>query len=97
MARTRVVEDPSLTALYPNGIPTILEIKETSGRVRSARLDFPPGHHRNPLTDAQIDGKFMRMAQPVLGTRAGAALTALRSLDAETDLRRVTPLLTASP
>jgi 2-methylcitrate dehydratase len=95
MARTRVVEDPSLTALYPNGIPTILEIKETSGRVRSARLDFPPGHHRNPLTDAQIDGKFMRMAQPVLGTRAGAALAALRGLDAQRDVRGLTPLLAA--
>ncbi|MDR7417883.1 MAG: MmgE/PrpD family protein [Armatimonadota bacterium] len=93
MSRTRVVEDPALTALYPTGIPTVVEVREITGRVRSARLDFPPGHSRNPLTDAQIDEKFRRLAAPILGRETQAALSALWELDACPDVRQIVPWL----
>ncbi len=93
MARTEVKEQPDLTAAYPQGIPTILEVCEPGGRVHSARMDFPPGHRRNPLTDAQVDEKFVRLASPVLGDRTGQALSALRALETWTDLGRLLPLL----
>jgi 2-methylcitrate dehydratase len=97
MARTGVVEQPDLTARYPAGVPTIVEVTDTSGHVHSARIDFPPGHSRNPLTDAQVDEKFRRLAEPVLGSKARDALQALRDLEAVTDLRQVTPLLVRRP
>jgi len=93
MGRIDVVERPDLTAAYPRGIPTILEIHERGGRAHSARVDFPPGHSHNPLADAQIDEKFMRLAAPILGDRAGRALDALRAIDRCTDVRGLTPLL----
>ncbi|MGQ0550645.1 MAG: MmgE/PrpD family protein [Armatimonadota bacterium] len=95
MARTQVVEEKDLTAAYPAGIPTILEVVESGGRVHSARMDFPPGHSRNPLTDAQISDKFTRLAGPVLGRRAGQALRALWALESCADVRTIMPLLTA--
>ena len=97
MRRTEVVEQPDLTAAYPMGIPTILEVRETTGRVHSARMDVPPGHSRNPLTDAQIDEKFTRLAQPVLASGITAALRALRTLEACPNVRDIAPLLVGGP
>jgi 2-methylcitrate dehydratase len=97
MARTEVVEQPELTAAYPRAIPTILDVHETGGRVHTARVDFPSGHSRNPLADAQVDEKFIRLATPVLGARAEEALAALRALETCADLRRLMPLLVAAP
>lgn len=93
MGRIEVVERPDLTAAYPRGIPTILEIHQCDGSTRSARLDFPPGHSRNPLTDAQVDEKFVRLAAPMLGNEAGGALEALRAIDRCPDVRGLMPLL----
>jgi len=93
MRRTEVVERADLTDAYPAGIPTILEVRDHAGRLHSARLDFPPGHSRNPLTDAQIDEKFARLAEPVLGPQTARALRGLWTLDAYRDLREITPLL----
>lgn len=95
MARTTVVEHPDLTARYPRGIPTIVEVTDTSGRVHAARLDFPPGHSLNPLTDAQVQEKFLRLSGPVLGRRAGHTLEVLESLEHCRDLRELAPLLAA--
>jgi len=97
MARTEVVEQADLTAAYPQGIPTILEVRETGGRVHSARVDFPPGHSRNPLSDAQVDEKFTRLAEPVLRGGTGKALRALQTLETCDDLRKLTPLLVGGP
>ncbi|MGH2376800.1 MAG: MmgE/PrpD family protein, partial [bacterium] len=94
MARTRVVEQADLEAAYPAGVPTILEIAEKNGRMHSARLDFPPGHNRNPLTDAQVNEKFTRLARPVLGPRGAQALNVLWKLESCRDIRTIMPLLT---
>jgi 2-methylcitrate dehydratase len=93
MARTRVVEQADLTARYPEGIPTIVEVADAAGRVHSARMDFPPGHSRNPLTDAQVDEKFLRLAAPALDQRASRALDNLWTLERWPDISVVTPLL----
>ena len=93
MARTEVVEQADLTAAYPQGIPTILEVRDASGRVHPARMDFPPGHSRNPLSDAQVDEKFAQLAVPALRAGTGKALRALQTLETCDDLRKLTPLL----
>jgi 2-methylcitrate dehydratase len=95
MARTVVVEDADLTARYPHAIPTTVEVREVGGAVHRRQVDFPPGHHRNPLTDTQLDEKFMRLATPVLGSGATHALEALRSLERWENLRTLTALLVA--
>ncbi len=93
MRRIEIVEQADLTAAYPIGIPTVLEVQEGTGRVHSARMDFPPGHSRNPLTDAQIDEKFTALAGPVLGPRTTRALGALRALESCDDVREITRVL----
>jgi 2-methylcitrate dehydratase len=67
VARTRVVEDPKLTAGYPAGIPNRVTVTLDDGRKLVAEVSFPPGHDRNPLSDDQLATKFHGLADPVLG------------------------------
>ncbi len=93
MARTEVVEQADLTAAYPTSIPTMLEVRDKTGRLLSARVDFPPGHSQNPLTDPQLDEKFTRLTEPVLGSQTGRALEALRTFESSPSVRGVVALL----
>jgi len=94
MMRTSVVEDVGLTAAYPAGIPTVLEVVDSAGATHTARVDFPPGHSRNPLSDAQVGAKFTRLARPVLGPKTAPALRALWALGEAGDLRVLLQALT---
>lgn len=93
MARSQVVEQADLTALYPAGIPTVVEVTEAGGRVHSRRVDHPPGHSRNPLPDSQISEKFTRMATPVLESRTAEALEALWAFETCENVAGLLPVL----
>jgi 2-methylcitrate dehydratase len=73
VARTSVVEDPQLTAGYPAGTPNRVRVTLDDGRTYEKRVDFPPGHDKNPLSDQQLADKFHGLADPVLG-RDGAGM-----------------------
>lgn len=51
--------DPNLDKVRPAGIS---EIITKQGEKYSARVDYPRGHARNPMTDEEIVGKFKGMA-----------------------------------
>ena len=70
VARTTVVEDPKLTAGYPAGIPNRVTVTLDDGRKLVSEVAFPPGHDKNPLTDAQLADKFHGLVDPVLGRPA---------------------------
>jgi 2-methylcitrate dehydratase len=86
VARTSVVEDPDLTAGYPAGIPNRVRVTLDDGTVLECQVAFPPGHDKNPLTDAQLATKFRGLVEPALGPgRATALWDRLSGL--ETDAR----------
>jgi 2-methylcitrate dehydratase len=74
VARTTVVEDPRLTAGYPNGIPNRITVTLDDGSTLTGEMAFPPGHDKNPLTDAQLAVKFHGLIDPVLGHDRGEAI-----------------------
>ncbi|MBX6314822.1 MAG: MmgE/PrpD family protein [Isosphaeraceae bacterium] len=74
IARTTVVEDPDLTAEYPASIPNRVSVSLDDGSTLTCRVDFPPGHDKNPLTDAQLSVKFHGLADPVLGPKRATEL-----------------------
>jgi 2-methylcitrate dehydratase len=81
VARTTVVEDPALTAGYPAGIPNRVRVTLTDGSVVEEEVSFPPGHDKNPLTEAQLAAKFHGLADPTLGSdRAAKLLERLNSI-----------------
>ena len=74
VARTTVVEDPELTAGYPAGIPNRVSVTLDDGTVLVEHNSFPPGHDKNPLSDAQLRVKFDGLAVPAIGQERASAL-----------------------
>ena len=66
-----MVEDPALTAGYPDGIPNRVTVTLDDGSTLVSEVAFPPGHDKNPLTDAQLAAKFHGLADPAHRPRAG--------------------------
>ncbi len=69
VARTRIVEDPQLTAGYPAGTPNRVTVTLDDGNTLVSEIAFPPGHDKNPLTDDQLADKFHGLVDPVLGRK----------------------------
>ena len=74
-ARVKARVDPSLEK--QQGVITILT---TAGARHALRLEHCAGSLERPLTDAELDAKFLALAEPQLAARAGAALKALRGV-----------------
>jgi 2-methylcitrate dehydratase len=97
LSRTTVVEDPELTAGYPSGIPNRVTVTLDDGTTLSVRVDFPPGHDKNPLTDENLAAKFHGLADPALGAdRAGKLWERLSRLEDDPKPHEAIDLLTAS-
>jgi 2-methylcitrate dehydratase len=84
VARTSVIEDPKLTAGYPAGIPNRVRVTLEDGSTLVSEVAFPPGHDKNPLTDAQLATKFHSLVDPALGAaRAGSIWERLSRLESD--------------
>lgn len=98
VARTTVVEDPLLTAGYPFGIPNRVSVTLDDGTVLVREVAFPPGHDKNPLTDAQLATKFRGLAEPALGAeRTARLLDRLSSLERDPRPHEAIAYLEAHP
>jgi 2-methylcitrate dehydratase len=84
LKRTTVVEDPEFSARYPEAVPNRVTVLLGDGTELVCERAYPPGHARNPLTEAQLDDKFHNLVDPVLG-RDRAALIRQRVSDLESD------------
>ena len=94
VSRTTVVEDPDLTAGYPSGIPNRVTVRLDDGRELVREIAHPPGHDKNPLTDAQLRAKFDGLVVPELGAeRADAIWGRLSKLETDPTPHRAISLL----
>lgn len=59
LERTTMQRDPQLNAGYPEGIPNRLRITQADGTVVEREVRYPRGHARNPMTDAEVERKFI--------------------------------------
>ncbi len=74
MRKITIGRDAGLTARYPEGIPNRLELTTVDGRTLSCEVSFPRGHHRNPMTDAEVTAKYRALSLRVLTLRQVEAL-----------------------
>jgi 2-methylcitrate dehydratase len=100
-AATRV-QDPGIRALmekvracplqefvgrYPEAMPTRITVHTKSGRQYRAQVDYPLGHPKHPMSDAQVEEKFRRLAGPRLNrARADKVIDLVWKLDRLTDI-----------
>ena len=73
LGKTTLLEDPGLNLGYPEGIPNRITIATSDGRTLARELSFPRGHFHNPMTDAEVEEKFLsnveRYLTPAQGRR----------------------------
>jgi 2-methylcitrate dehydratase len=66
-----------------------------SGRRYTERADYPKGHTKNPMTDADVETKFRDLSEEVLGkTQTAGVLETLWRLDEVQRIGAVMDLLT---
>jgi len=95
MNRIRVTESPELTRRFPRELPSQIDVTTRSGRRYTERAEYPKGHAKNPMTDADVEAKFRDLSEDVLGrARAAGALEALWRLDEVTRMGAVVELFT---
>jgi 2-methylcitrate dehydratase len=84
LKKVQVVADPEIEKVFPALQRVIVTIETIDGRKLERQLDYPKGDPRNPLTDAELEGKFEALAEPVL-SKAGRR----KALDAVWGLENV--------
>jgi len=73
-----------------------VEVRLTDGRIRTGVTTVPKGDAANPMSDAELETKFLDCATRALGeARAKDALELVRSFDRLEDVRRLTEKLLA--
>jgi 2-methylcitrate dehydratase len=82
MNRIRVAENGEFTRRFPGELVSQIDVTTRSGQRFTERAEYPKGHARNPMTDADVETKFRELAGDVLGpARVSAALQALWRLE----------------
>jgi 2-methylcitrate dehydratase len=82
VAKVKVHRDAELNARYPVGIPNRIKVTLADGRQLVREVEFPRGHARNPMTDAEVEHKFRTLVEPRYGKeQADRVLKACWALD----------------
>jgi 2-methylcitrate dehydratase len=92
--RVKVERDAELSRRYPEAVANRITVRLRDGRVLSEGVEYPLGHARNPLSDAQLEAKFHALADARLGAARGdALLKELWRLEKQEDLSTISELL----
>jgi 2-methylcitrate dehydratase PrpD len=90
--RTRLVGAPEL-ADSPSA-PAIVEVVTTDGLTFRKRVDSAKGRSENPLSQAELEAKFVRLAASAVGeARALEIIATVRRLEELTDIRELIELM----
>lgn len=87
VAKVQVQRHKELSDMYPGAVGNIVHIKLSDGRTSTMRLDHPPGHAKNRLSDEQLLSKYHTLADPIVGKeRAKKLADWVWKLDEQKDL-----------
>ena len=64
--KMQIEENADFTARYPAEYNCRIEVIKPNGQTEVAATSFPKGHGQNPLSDADVDAKFRRLACPTI-------------------------------
>ena len=91
MAKVGYERDSQLEKNYPREWPAWARVCLDTGREVSAQVRFPKGDPENPLSRDELTAKYTDLATAVwTDSRASRVCEAVRTLEAESDLRKVT-------
>jgi 2-methylcitrate dehydratase PrpD len=91
--KTRLVGTAELE-ISPSAAPAIVEVRTADGRVFSKRAEYRKGHSENPLSKAELEAKFLKLAEPTVGEAQGREIISLvRNMEEVDDIRRLIGLM----
>ena len=94
LENVRIERNADLSALYPGAVANIVHVTLKAGRTLSKRIDYPLGHAKNPLSDVELEGKFLRLVRPSLGRdRCAQILEHAWALEQQSNLHHLIKLL----
>lgn len=93
--KIRVIQQPEFMGRYPQAMPTRVTVRTQSGKEYVKQADYSLGHPRNPMSDHDVEEKFLSLAAGQLD-RAGArqVIDLAWQLDRVKDISTLMPLLT---
>jgi 2-methylcitrate dehydratase PrpD len=93
-AKIELLSDPDLEALYPQHWPTRVHLRLKDGREFKVDREDPRGTVARPVTDEDIEKKFLGMATQVISEeRAREIIKTVGSLESLSSIRELTALL----
>jgi 2-methylcitrate dehydratase len=76
MRRTRVREDPAISAQYPEAAPCRITVRTKNGEAVEVFVRYPKGHTGNPLDQRGVEDKFRESSKACFGESEMAAIVA---------------------
>jgi 2-methylcitrate dehydratase len=90
LKKITVVEDKTLSSMYPEAVANRVTVKLSSGKVVSKQVDYHKGHPKNPMSDAEVEEKFQRLTRKYLAkNRARRILDAVWNLEKAKDVAKL--------
>ena len=66
MERISLVRDAELGKVFPDRWPAIAEVTTRGGQAHAARIDYPKGDPKNPMSQEELVAKFHNLSTPAL-------------------------------
>jgi 2-methylcitrate dehydratase len=90
MQKIEVRENEEYTRAFPESNCFRIEVLTKSGEKHAREIRHGKGHPKNPMTDQEIETKFRKLTEPLLGpAQATKALDRLWHLEEMRDLREI--------
>ena len=97
MAKITLREDPEFTKRYPEKWSCRVVAETFSGARHEVHVAYPKGHPANPFSDAEVEDKFLRLAESSLGrSRCQKFIDWAWRLEQAEEIRELFPLLAIS-
>jgi 2-methylcitrate dehydratase len=90
MQKIEVREKEEYTRAFPEATCFRIELITKSGEKHVREIRYGKGHPKNPMSDQEIEAKFRRLAEPVLGPgQVNMILNRLWHLEEVRDLQEI--------
>src|SRR5438128_9420735 len=67
LENVKVTRSAELSSLYPGAVANIVHVTLKDGRSLTKRVDYPLGNAKNPVSDVELERKFLHLVAPALG------------------------------
>jgi len=67
--KVSVRDDSEFNRAYPESMPNQVTVKTVDGQSHSLKVTYPKGHPKRPLTDNELEKKFISLTEPRLSNK----------------------------